>query len=50
MLPWIGLGYPGLLALLYFPPGSQAFIHMLIRPVFIGYTLLTIVRCMMISW
>lgn len=44
-----GLGYLGLLALLYLPLGLPTSIHRLVRPVFIGYTLLTIVLYIIIS-
>lgn len=36
------LGYLGLLGLLYLPLGLPASLHRLVRPVFIGYTILTI--------
>jgi hypothetical protein len=44
-----GLGYLGLLALLYLPLGLPPSLHRLVRPVFIGYTLLTIVLYIIIS-
>jgi len=44
-----GLGYIGLLGLLYLPLGMPASLHRLVRPVFIGYTLLTIVLYIVIS-
>ena len=37
-----GLGYLGLLGLLYLPLGQPESIRKLVRPVFIGYTILTI--------
>lgn len=37
-----GLGYLGLLGVLYLPQGLPASFTRLIRPVFIGYTILTI--------
>jgi hypothetical protein len=37
-----GLGYLGLLGLLYLPIGLPQAIHRLVRPAFIGYALLTI--------
>ncbi|HSB67007.1 MAG TPA: hypothetical protein VLD65_10530 [Anaerolineales bacterium] len=43
------LGYLGLLGLLYLPLGLPAGIHRLVRPVFIGYTILTIVLYIIIS-
>jgi hypothetical protein len=43
------LGYLGLLGLLYLPLGLPASLHRLVRPVFIGYTLLTIVLYVIIS-
>ena len=45
-----GLGYLGLLALLYLPLGLPTSVHRLVRSVFIGYTLLTIVLYIIISW
>lgn len=44
-----GLGYLGLLALLYLPLGLPQSLHKLVRPVFIGYTLLTIVLYVILS-
>jgi hypothetical protein len=44
-----GLGYLGLLGLLYLPLGLPDSIHRLVRPVFIGYTILTIVLYIIIS-
>jgi hypothetical protein len=44
-----GLGYLGLLGLLYLPLGLPASLHRLVRPVFIGYTILTIVLYIIIS-
>jgi hypothetical protein len=43
------LGYLGLLGLLYLPLRIPASIHRLVRPVFIGYTILTIVLYVIIS-
>jgi len=37
-----GLGYLGLLGLLYLPIGLPPALHRLVRPAFIGYALLTI--------
>ncbi len=37
------IGYLGLLGLLYLPLGLPSSIHRYVRPVFIGYTILTIV-------
>ena len=45
-----GLGYLGLLALLYLPLGLPDSIRRLVRPVFIGYTILTIALYIIISW
>jgi hypothetical protein len=44
-----GLGYLGLLGLLYLPLGLPTSLHRLVRPVFIGYTILTIVLYIIIS-
>jgi hypothetical protein len=44
-----GLGYLGLLGLLYLPLGLPASLHRLVRPLFIGYTVLTIVLYIIIS-
>jgi hypothetical protein len=44
-----GLGYLGLLGLLYLPLRLPASIHRLVLPVFIGYTILTIVLYIIIS-
>jgi len=44
-----GLGYLGLLGLLYLPLRLPAGLHRLVRPVFIGYTILTIVLYIVIS-
>jgi hypothetical protein len=44
-----GLGYLGLLGLLYLPLNLPESIHRLVRPVFIGYTALTIVLYIIIS-
>jgi hypothetical protein len=43
------LGYLGLLGLLYLPLGLPTSIHRYVRPVFIGYTILTIVLYIIIS-
>jgi len=43
------LGYLGLLGLLYLPLGLPANLHRLVRPVFIGYTILTIALYIIIS-
>lgn len=43
------LGYLGLLGLLYLPLRLPDSIHRLVRPVFIGYTVLTIVLYIIIS-
>lgn len=43
------LGYLGLLGLLYLPLRLPANLHRLVRPVFIGYTILTIVLYIIIS-
>ncbi len=43
------IGYLGLLGLLYLPLGLPASLHRLVRPVFIGYTILTIVLYIIIS-
>ena len=45
-----GLGYLGLLGLMYLPLGLPENLHKLVRPVFIGYTILTIVLYIIISW
>lgn len=45
-----GLGYLGLLALLYLPVGLPESIRRLVRPAFIGYTILTIALYIIISW
>jgi hypothetical protein len=44
-----GIGYLGLLGLLYLPLGLPASLHRLVRPLFIGYTILTIVLYVIIS-
>jgi hypothetical protein len=44
-----GLGYIGLLGLLYLPLGLPASLHRLVRPVFIGYSILTILLYIVIS-
>ncbi len=44
-----GLGYLGLLALLYLPVGLPQSLHRLVRPVFIGYTVLTIALYIIMS-
>jgi hypothetical protein len=44
-----GLGYLGLLGLLYLPLGLPTSLHRLVRPVFIGYTVLTILLYIIIS-
>jgi len=44
-----GIGYLGLLGLLYLPLGLPESLHRLVRPVFIGYTILTIVLYIIIS-
>lgn len=44
-----GLGYLGLLGLLYLPLPLPAALRRLVRPVFIGYTLLTIVMYVVMS-
>jgi hypothetical protein len=44
-----GLGYLGLLALLYLPLGLPQSLHRLVRPVFIGYTSLTIALYIIMS-
>lgn len=44
-----GLGYLGFLILLYLPLGLPSSIRRLVRPVFIGYTILTIVLYIIIS-
>jgi hypothetical protein len=44
------LGYLGLLGLLYLPLGLPGSIKQLVRPVFIGYTILTIVLYIIISF
>jgi hypothetical protein len=43
------IGYLGLLGLLYLPLGLPDSLHKLVRPVFIGFTLLTIVLYVIIS-
>jgi hypothetical protein len=43
------LGYLGLLGLLYLPLRLPDSLHRLVRPVFIGYTILTIVLYIIIS-
>lgn len=43
------IGYIGLLILLYLPLGLPESIHRLVRPLFIGYTVLTIVLYIIIS-
>ncbi len=43
------LGYLGLLGLLYLPLRLPAGLHKLVRPVFIGYTILTIALYIIIS-
>ncbi len=43
------LGYLGLLGLLYLPLGLPASLHRLVRPVFIGYAILTILLYIIIS-
>lgn len=43
------LGYLVLLGLLYLPLGLPTGLHKLVRPVFIGYTILTIVLYIIIS-
>lgn len=43
------IGYLGLLGLLYLPLGLPDSLHRLVRPVFIGYTILTIVLYIIIS-
>jgi len=43
------IGYIGLLGLLYLPLGLPATLHRLVRPVFIGYTILTILLYIIIS-
>ena len=45
-----GLGYLALLAILYLPLGLPDSIQRLVRPVFIGYTVLTIALYIIISW
>lgn len=44
-----GLGYLVLVGLLYLPLGLPDALHRLVRPVFIGYTILTIVLYIIIS-
>jgi hypothetical protein len=44
-----GLGYLGLLCLLYLPLRLPDSIHRLVRPAFIGYTILTILLYIIIS-
>ena len=43
------IGYIGLLGLLYLPLGLPATLHRLVRPFFIGYTILTILLYIIIS-
>ena len=43
------IGYIGLLGLLYLPLGLPAMLHRLVRPLFIGYTILTILLYIIIS-
>ena len=43
------IGYLGLLGLLYLPLGLPASIHRYVRPLFMGYTILTIVLYIIIS-
>jgi hypothetical protein len=43
------LGYLALLGLLYLPLGMSDSLHRLVRPVFIGYTILTILLYLIIS-
>jgi hypothetical protein len=43
------IGYLGLLGLLYLPLGIPASIHRYVRPLFMGYTILTIVLYVIIS-
>ena len=43
------IGYLGLLGLLYLPLGLPNSLHRLVRPVFIGYTIITIVLYIIIS-
>jgi hypothetical protein len=43
------LGYLGLVSLLFLPLGLSASLHRLVRPVFIGYTMLTIVLYLIIA-
>ncbi len=45
-----GLGYLGLLGLLYLPLGLPDSLHRLVRPLFIGYTVLTIVLYIYFSY
>jgi hypothetical protein len=45
-----GLGYLGLLGLMYLPLSLPHTFRRLVRTVFIGYTLLTIVLYIIISW
>lgn len=45
-----GLGFLGLLALLYLPLGLPTSVHRLVRPIFIGFTLLTIVLYIILNW
>jgi hypothetical protein len=44
-----GIGYLGLLGLLYLPLGLPASLHRLVRPFFIGYTILTIALYIIIN-
>jgi hypothetical protein len=43
------LGYLGLLSMLFLPLGLPDSLHRLVRPVFIGYTILTIVLYLIIA-
>ena len=45
-----GLGYLGLLGLLYLPIGLPATLHRFVRPLFIGYTALTIILYFILSY
>ncbi len=45
-----GLGYLGLLGLLYLPIGLLQSLHRLVRPLFIGYTALTIILYIVLSY
>jgi hypothetical protein len=44
------IGYLGFLGLLYLPIGLPNSFHRLVRPLFIGYTILTILLYVIISW